>query len=74
MIDNRSDTPVRALTLELTKGCNLRCGYCYYAEREDAYQPATRMSAEVAAQSVDLLFAHNEGWDKPQDFVLGAVD
>lgn len=48
--------PVRALTLELTKGCNLRCGYCYYAEREDAYQPATRMTADVAAQSVDLLF------------------
>jgi len=45
----------RALALELTKGCNLRCAYCYYAEREDAYDPKTRMSAEVARQSVDLL-------------------
>ena len=45
----------RAFTLELTKGCNLRCGYCYYAEREDAYDPRTRMSTEVAEQSVELL-------------------
>ena len=45
----------RAFTLELTKGCNLRCGYCYYAEREDAYDPRTRMSEEVAEQSVETL-------------------
>jgi uncharacterized protein len=45
----------RAFALELTKGCNLRCGYCYYAGREDAYDPKTRMSREVAYQSVDLL-------------------
>lgn len=50
-----SALPPRALTLELTKGCNLRCGYCYYAAREDAYDPATTMSPEVAEQSVDLL-------------------
>jgi uncharacterized protein len=45
----------RAFALELTKGCNLRCGYCYYAEREQAYDPKTRMSREVAFQSVELL-------------------
>ena len=47
---------VRSLALELTKGCNLRCGYCYYADREDAYQPAERMTTEVAERSVELLF------------------
>lgn len=45
----------RALTLELTKGCNLRCGYCYYAARDDAYDPRETMSPEVAERSVDLL-------------------
>ncbi len=47
----------RAFTLELTKGCNLRCGYCYYAGRDDAYDPKMRMSPEVAEQSVDVLLA-----------------
>jgi len=50
----------RAFTLELTKGCNLRCGYCYYAQREDAYDPRTRMSPEVAEGSIDLLLAESE--------------
>ena len=45
----------RAFSLELTKGCNLRCGYCYYAAREEAYDPGTAMSPEVAEQSVELL-------------------
>lgn len=45
----------RAFALELTKGCNLRCGYCYYAGRDAAYDPKTRMSREVAYQSVELL-------------------
>ena len=45
----------RAFTLELTKGCNLRCGYCYYAGRDDAYDPKMRMSAEVAEKSVEVL-------------------
>jgi uncharacterized protein len=45
----------RAFALELTKGCNLRCGYCYYAGREQAYDPRTRMSREVAYRSVELL-------------------
>ncbi len=52
---NVEGTPVRALVLELTKGCNLRCAYCYYADREDAYQPADRMTPEVARQSVEFL-------------------
>lgn len=47
----------RAFALEVTKGCNLRCGYCYYAEREMAYDPEKRMSREVALQSVDRLIA-----------------
>lgn len=46
----------RAFALELTKGCNLRCGYCYYAGREAAYDPKTTMSREVAEASVERLF------------------
>ncbi|MSR63737.1 MAG: PqqD family peptide modification chaperone [Planctomycetes bacterium] len=45
----------RAFALELTKGCNLRCGYCYYAGRETAYDPKARMSREVAYQSLEVL-------------------
>lgn len=45
----------RAFTLELTKGCNLRCGYCYYAAREDAYDPRDSMSRAVAERAVDVL-------------------
>ena len=58
----RNDQPVieettrpRAFTLELTKGCNLRCGYCYYAQRDDAYDSTTRMTEEVAEQAVEIL-------------------
>lgn len=47
----------RAFALEVTKGCNLRCGYCYYAERDTPYDPEKRMSPEVARQSVDRLIA-----------------
>lgn len=50
-----SEVKPRAFTLELTKGCNLRCGYCYYAQREEAYNPADRMSPEVAELSVETL-------------------
>jgi uncharacterized protein len=45
----------RAFTLELTKGCNLRCGYCYYADRDQPYDPRARMTPEVARASVDTL-------------------
>jgi uncharacterized protein len=55
--ESASSMRPRALALELTKGCNLRCGYCYYAERDDAYDARTRMTPEVARQSVDLLIA-----------------
>ncbi len=55
MIDEARNIRPRAFTLELTKGCNLRCGYCYYADRAEAYDPRTRMSPEVARASVDLL-------------------
>ncbi len=47
--------PLRALALELTKGCNLRCGYCFYADRTDAYDAANRMSEETAFRAVDRL-------------------
>lgn len=50
----------RAFSLELTKGCNLRCGYCYYAARQDAYDAKTRMSADTAEQSVELLLREAE--------------
>ena len=45
----------RAFALELTRGCNLRCGYCYYAERDAPYDPRVRMGTQVAERSVDLL-------------------
>lgn len=48
-------TGPRALALELTKGCNLRCGYCYYATRENAYDPRTAMTVETAERSVDMV-------------------
>jgi uncharacterized protein len=54
----------RAFALELTKGCNLRCGYCYYAERDAPYDPKARMSREVAYRSVDLLLAEGPA-DQP---------
>ena len=60
----------RALALELTKGCNLRCSYCYYADREDAYQPKQRMSDEVARRSVDLLMQDGPA-DQPVRLHLG---
>jgi len=60
--ENAGAVRPRAFTLELVKGCNLRCQYCYYADRADAYSPSTRMSQEVAERSVDhLLGAAAEG-------------
>ncbi len=47
--------PLRSFSLELTKGCNLRCGYCYYAQREAAYDPKATMTPEVAEHAVERL-------------------
>jgi uncharacterized protein len=69
-IDAQAIAP-RAFALELTKGCNLRCGYCYYADRDDAYDPATRMSRAVAERSVDLLLASAAGDDPVHVHLFG---
>ena len=54
MTSSRNDEArPRALALELTKGCNLRCGYCYYGTREAAYDPSAAMSLETARRAVD---------------------
>lgn len=65
------DQNVRAFALELTKGCNLRCGYCYYAEREDAYDPATTMSQRTAEQSVDRLLEDSDQEATPHLHLFG---
>ena len=56
---------LRSFALELTKGCNLRCGYCYYADRPDAYQSSTRMSPEVAEQAIEVLLEQGEVGGEP---------
>jgi uncharacterized protein len=56
---------LRSFALELTKGCNLRCGYCYYADREDAYQSSTRMSPEVAEKAIDVLLEQGRHGGEP---------
>jgi uncharacterized protein len=49
------DYPLSTIVLNVNTGCNLSCRYCY---KEDLAVPARgeRMSFEVAARSVDLLF------------------
>jgi uncharacterized protein len=53
----------RAYALELTKACNLRCGYCYYAQRKEAYAPSERMSPETAEAAILSLFAESDPKD-----------
>ena len=71
------DIRPRAFTLELTKGCNLRCGYCYYAAREDAYDPSNAMSHEVAMDLSKIEGLISEGlvtWSDQLIQVLGTVE
>lgn len=61
----------RALALELTKGCNLRCGYCYYGTREAAYDASTSMSPETAQRAVDRLFDDARDEEVPHLHLFG---
>lgn len=65
------DARPRALALELTQGCNLRCGYCYYGNREDAYDPKNAMSRETARRAVDRLFGDARGDEVPHLHLFG---
>lgn len=55
--------PLSTIVLNVNTGCNLGCTYCY---KEDLAVPAQgrRMSIEVAARSVDLLFAQGQQRDR----------
>jgi uncharacterized protein len=65
--------PLATLVLNVTNKCNLSCTYCYeYGEDRIADGPATgsarraMMTPEVAAQSVDFLFASSKSRPKLQ--------
>jgi uncharacterized protein len=51
-----ADVSVRSLSLAIAQKCNLGCTYCY-AQEGNFGSKNKDMSAEVAAASVDLLFA-----------------
>ena len=57
-IDNEppASFPVRALSLAIAQKCNLGCTYCY-AQEGNFGSASKDMSAEVAMNSVDLLFS-----------------
>lgn len=59
-VGSAQDIKPRAFSLELTKGCNLRCGYCYYAARDEAYDSRTKMSEDTAEQSVETLLRESD--------------
>lgn len=52
--------PVNTLVLNVNTGCNLSCTYCY---KEDLTTPTmgSRMSAETAKRSIDLLLREGGG-------------
>ncbi|MBD3366622.1 MAG: radical SAM protein [Candidatus Eisenbacteria bacterium] len=52
--------PITALSLHVTTGCNLRCGYCYLPTG----RPVSAMSLETARRAVDLLMRESFGSDR----------
>lgn len=62
--------PFSTIVLNVNTGCNLGCTYCY---KEDLAVPAKgeRMSFEIAARSVDLLFEQAATRDKVNIIFFG---
>jgi uncharacterized protein len=46
---------ITVLDLDVTKNCNLRCGYCFKSER--VHPRASRMSLDTAVAAIDWLIA-----------------
>jgi uncharacterized protein len=61
-LHNMIDSGLQQITLELTEGCNLRCGYCIY---NDLYKGKRNfghrnMTQEVAQKAIDYLKYHGD--------------
>jgi uncharacterized protein len=61
------DIPLKTLILHVAESCNLRCRYCYHAEKENGQGPQRQMSRDVAVRAVDFLFERSGGLE---DLVL----
>ena len=59
--------PLKTLILHVDESCNLRCRYCYHAEKGNGQGPRRRMSRNVAIRAVDFLFERSGGLE---DLVL----
>lgn len=51
---------IRALILQVTQNCNLRCDYCVYSGKYNTrVHSSKRMSFEMARQGIDFLLEHS---------------
>ena len=53
-------SPVKAMCLNVSHDCNLRCAYCF-AGKGDYRQGRMMMSAETGKQAIDFLIARSQG-------------
>ncbi|MGI6048506.1 MAG: radical SAM protein [Petrimonas sp.] len=55
------DRKLETLTLQVTQGCNLRCSYCIYSEKNNEKQrthSSQTMSFQTAKKAIDFFFDH----------------
>lgn len=64
------EPPLRSLSLAVAQKCNLACSYCYAQHGGFGGQPRN-MSADIADQAVDLLFAEAKAGERMQLTFLG---
>ena len=48
--------PLKTLILHVAESCNLRCRYCYQADKGNGRESQRHMSRDVATRAVDFLF------------------
>ncbi|MHB1313940.1 MAG: radical SAM protein [Christensenellales bacterium] len=67
LLDYYQAHKVKAITLQVTQQCNMRCSYCIYSETDNPLQRShanKRMSKETAKKCIDFLLEHSRDEDK----------
>lgn len=68
MLQNFLDRKIDSMTLQVTQNCNLRCGYCIYAEDRNHGQRThsnKKMSFDLAKRAIEFYYDHSIDSEMP---------
>lgn len=69
----RRESGLETLVLQLTRDCNLRCGYCVYSGSFRHMLPHARedMAEDTICSAIDFFMSHNGNTEKPVIILYG---